>query len=575
MHIVVRVKVSVPKSYVLTPLSRRLRVLIVSSVSVCVSSACTWSEEEKITPIVPRTESKPPLVPLGLNLGSLNYYSPTLPFIDVMKNASEPTTTGPSEGGPWDTELIDRVPLDPDGYPLEVPYAGEGVSAPQWVRYAVVNLTYAGRYTLLYDGDGEFAFPPVPVEVVSRSAGAWQLDVPKRDGSLFVTITRSSRSNHVRNLRLLLPGFTREAAQMQVFHPQFLERIHGASVLRFMDWQRTNDSTLTRWADRATPERVQGTARGVALETILELANRANADPWLCLPHGADDDFVERTATLVRERLRPDRVVYIEYSNELWNVVFEQADYVQQQGCAAGLERVEPKPGACSAAVGRMWAGTKWSAQRSAQIFAIFERVFGGTQRLVRVLGGQAANAARNEVLLEAFNDSAINPRGVRADALAIAPYFGNVVGALTEDESPRRITVEELLDRAEESIETQVRDATHDNKRVADLYGVRLVAYEGGQHLVASGALADDEALTDKLIAANRDPRMAVLYRKMFDAWYSESGNDLLVLFNSAELPGKHGSWGLLESQDEPTERAPKYRAFRERLTALATHRP
>ena len=56
-----------------------------------------------------------------------------------------------------------------------------------------------------------------------------------------------------------------------------------------------------------------------------------------------------------------------------------------------------------------------------------------------------------------------------------------------------------------------------------------------------------------------------------LFDAWYAESGRDLLVLFNSAEVPSKYGSWGLLESQEQPTERAPKYRAFRDRLTALS----
>ena len=114
-------------------------------------------------------------------------------------------------------------------------------------------------------------------------------------------------------------------------------------------------------------------------------------------------------------------------------------------------------------------------------------------------------------------------------------------------------------------------RDRTRDNKALAERFGLRLVAYEGGQHLVATGALMNNEALTEKLIAANRNPRMAQLYDKMFDAWFSESGNELLVLFNSAELPTKYGSWGLLESQEQLPEKAPKYRAFRDRLVRMS----
>jgi hypothetical protein len=59
-----------------------------------------------------------------------------------------------------------------------------------------------------------------------------------------------------------------------------------------------------------------------------------------------------------------------------------------------------------------------------------------------------------------------------------------------------------------------------------------------------------------------------------MFDAWYAESGRDLLVLFNSADMPSKYGSWGLLESQEQLPEQAPKYRAFREQLVRLTLTR-
>lgn len=518
-----------------------------------------------------RTKSKAPRVPLGVNLGSLNYYAPTLPFVDAMKNADSPQTTKASFGGPWNTELIAKVPLDAAGWPLEVPYSGPGVAEPQRVRYSVVALAYGGRYTLLYDGDGEFEFPAAPVKVIDRAPGVIHLDVEKRDeGSLFLTITRSSKANHVRNVRLIMPGFEKTYAT-QVFHPKFLELVKGASVLRFMDWQRTNNSELAHWKDRATPEMSQATWRGASIETMVDLANRVDADPWLCVPHAADDDFIEHMAKTVRDRLEPGRVVYIEYSNEVWNGIFSQYHYAAEQGCKAGLNKVSSYAGPCDNDGAKMWAGTKWTAKRSARIFDIFERVFGGTDRIVRVLAGQAAFVERNDVMLKAFNDPAVNPKRIQADAFAIAPYFGGVANDLAEKQGAAGLTVETILQQMDASIAEQVASLTKQNKALADKFGLRLVAYEGGQHLVATGELMNDEALTQKLIAVNRHPRMTQLYEKMFDAWYAHSGRDLLVLFNTAEMPSKYGSWGLLENQEQLPERAPKYRAFRDRLIKLS----
>jgi hypothetical protein len=518
-----------------------------------------------------KAKSRPPSIPLGLNLGSLNYYSPTLAFVDAMKNADDPQTTTARFGGPWNTGLIGKVPLDARGYPLEVPYSGPGIAEPQYVRYSVVRLQYGGRYTLLYDGEGEFDFPVVPIHVTKQAPGVLFLDVPQGDGALFLTITRSAKGNHLRNIRLIMPGFEKTYAT-QVFHPRFLEQVRGASVIRFMEWQGTSSSRLMHWKDRATPEMSQATWRGAALETILELTNRLDADPWLCVPHAADDNFVEQMAKLVKAKLKPGRLVYIEYSNELWNGIFSQYEYAAEQGCKAGLNRLKPYKGPCNDDGVRLWAGTKFTAKRAARIFEIFEKVFGGTDRLVRVLAGQAGWLYRNEVLLDAFENPAVNPKRVRADAFAIAPYFGtSVADDIAKARKASTISVDEILKRLEGTIDQQVRVTTKEHKALADRHGLRLVAYEGGQHLVANGEYMNNEALTAKLIAANRDPRMGRLYEKMFDAWYAESGRELLVLFNSAETPSKFGSWGLLESQEQLPERAPKYKAFREQLVKLA----
>ena len=66
------------------------------------------------------------------------------------------------------------------------------------------------------------------------------------------------------------------------------------SLLRFMDWQSTNNNPTQSWGERALPSHQfwMDERRGVPLEVLLALANVLGADPWLCIPHRADDAYV-------------------------------------------------------------------------------------------------------------------------------------------------------------------------------------------------------------------------------------------------------------------------------------------
>jgi hypothetical protein len=60
-----------------------------------------------------------------------------------------------------------------------------------------------------------------------------------------------------------------------------------------MDWASTNNSPLRSWSQRALrSHQFWSTDRGVPIEAMLSLANLLGADPWLCIPHLADDAFV-------------------------------------------------------------------------------------------------------------------------------------------------------------------------------------------------------------------------------------------------------------------------------------------
>src|SRR5262249_1888804 len=145
---------------------------------------------------------------------------------------------------------------------------------------------------------------------------------------------------------------------------------------------------------------------GVPVEVMVQLANTLGADPWFCLPHRADDDYVRAFATIVRDRLDPGRKAYVEYSNETWNHGYEQGRYATQRGRALNLSTNDTQ------------AGLFYQARRATQVFALWEQVFGGRERFVRVLGGQTGSVWAGEQVLGFENSYR------RADAIAIAPYF-------------------------------------------------------------------------------------------------------------------------------------------------------
>jgi hypothetical protein len=130
-------------------------------------------------------------------------------------------------------------------------------------------------------------------------------------------------------------------------------------------------------------------------------------------------------------------------------------------------------------------------------------------------------------------------------------------------------MTVDEVLDRCAEYIakgnETIARQVELARQR-----GLRLVAYEGGQHLVGYGGAENNEKLTELFHAANRHPRMKQLYLDYLAGW-KQSGGTLMAVFSSMGTYSKWGSWGLLEYHGQPPAEAPKYQAVLEFLHANA----
>ncbi|MGQ9592432.1 MAG: hypothetical protein ACUVYA_19300, partial [Planctomycetota bacterium] len=474
---------------------------------------------------------------LGMNLSGPADWNSEIPFVDAFRLSR--TWVSQKRGAPWgkgpELSLDERGwvrKLEPDSWAETLVFTGLEHHYP------------GGRYAVLYEGEGKLDFRNA-ARIASEERGRTLIDVDPSKGTIFIRLLETKPENPLHAIRIIPPGF--EATYRdEPFHPKFLERWKGIACLRFMDWMLTNGSTISRWSERPRLEDATFTKKGVPVEIMVDLANRLGADPWFSMPHLAGDEYVREFAREVRARLAFERKVYVEYSNEVWNGIFPQHRHAAERGQELGFAE---KP----------WeAAWRYTAHRSVQIFRIWEEVFGGAERLVRVLASQAANPYVSERILE-FRDAHRH-----ADALGIAPYLSLNVHAGGEGWPADKVakwTAEDALDYMEKVALPEAVDWIRRQKAVAEKYGLELVAYEGGQHMVGVGGAENDERVTKVFQAANAHERMAEIYRKYYEAWTSLGGG-LFCYFSSVSAWNKWGSWGILQYPDDDPARSPKFRA-------------
>ena len=502
---------------------RRLQLLTAALLLSGGSSVCAQDA---------RSDRSDGLVPMGMNLAGVTDWSTAWPFVDVFKH-SRGWIAQRVQGDAWDTG--ERIETTADGWPLLRP----GQAAATLMLREISPHYPGGRYVCTYEGTGriEFGFAAT---VAERQPGRIELDVRHDEGGIYLKIVESDRADPVRDIKVWMPGF--EGAESP-FHPLWLERLRPFGVIRFMDWQRTNADQPARWEDRATPESArQSTDRGVAIEHMVAVANELGADPWFCMPHRADDEYVREFARLVERTLHADATVYVEYSNEVWNGMFPSHAFIGALAEREGLHHPQA------------------TADRAARVFSIWREVFADEpERVVRVAAGQHYNPWIAETMCDRLNGE--------FDAIAVAAYFSY------RDEDARsfgeRTTVEDLLLSARKELEERGIPLLRRHAELADEWSertgreIRLIAYEGGQHISAWGRT--DLAYYDEMRAAQTHPRMVECYERLLDAW-DKMGGDVFCAFSSIGNWGRGGYWGHLEYQDQPLDKAPKYGVLVER---------
>lgn len=475
--------------------------------------------------------------PLGINLSGITYYSSEVVFVDVFKQSQPWTSQAPGkpygQGGPLKVNALGWVEK----------LNGHGQFAESLMFVDLQGHYPSGDYVCLYEGGGEIDFAQA-ARVIERKPGRMVVHVEPKNGPIALRLLKTDPDNPIRNIRLVLPGHEKTYRE-QPFSPDFLKRWTGFKVLRLMDWSKPNDAKTVKWSDRITPAHTsQGLDGGVALEYQLLLANTLKADPWLCIPYRADDDYVREFARFVRENLNQEAKLYLEYANECWHGGFEGGRYCLERG-----KELKLSDNAYEAQI-------RFYTQRSVEIFRIVEKEL-GKERLVRILQTPPDSTWAVKTVLD-WKDA-----NKDVDAIAIAPYFGGKFGNRKEAAKTANLSVDELLDACEKEIDAG-HERTREMAKLVKSRGLKLLAYEGGQHLVGSEGEENNEKLTKLFHAANRHPRMKDLYLRDLKGW-SKAGGELFCVFASTGRYSKWGAWGVLEYSDQDESTAPKLAAIRE----------
>lgn len=471
--------------------------------------------------------------PLGTNLSAVVDWTTAWPFVDAMK-ISRPWISQ-QEGQSWGGG--GPLNLDANGNILSLAlgqYATTAMFTDAHAHYP------AGEYALLYDGEGKVGFKFNSGTIMSETPGRAAVNIIPQSTGIFLEVLATNPANPIRNIRLIMPGFE-NTYKKQPFHPLFLQRLANFNTLRFMDWSHTNGSPVSQWSQRITPNyETQQSDRGVALEYQIQLANTLHANPWFNIPHQADDNYVQQFATRVRAKLDPTLKPYIEYSNEVWNLAFEQGKYAQNQGLALKLSADAYE------------AGMRYYSQRSVEIFNIWKSIYGGTtDRFVRVLAGQAAWLVPGEQALSwkaAYKS---------ADAYAIAPYFSP--GDLPD---PLSLSVNQIVDKLMADVTGLKDNSLPSNVQLAQKYNLPLVAYEGGVSMQSYYYGDKEPQVTELFRQVMRNPRMKDVYLSYLNNW-KQSGGQLFMHYNDIGSISKWGAWGALEYQDQDISTAPKYQGL------------
>ncbi len=540
---------------------------------------------------------------LGINVGDLGKLTSSIPFTDIFKSsrgwftscefdwkAGRAIDPGCTRKTSLNTREQDILQLDGNGWVRALPSAQEQpVFTSVTSTWRLTEHFPTGRYVVLYDGEGTMKISG-DLRMGQQTPGHIEFDLlsPKRNLKLQITKTDPRRNgNYIRNIRIV-PKKNESNYQRQVFNPDYLARIRDLHSIRFMPWSNTRGNVAENWNQRATIGSAFYTGdNGVPAERMVDLANAINAAPWLSVPYKANDEYIRQYARMVKKRLRKNQKVYIEYSNEVWNSIFPAATYAARKADSLWKFPYPKVP----AGKRRVLLSANWYAKRSVETCNIFKKEFGGQRNRVKcVVGSLNSVPWVGKEILDCPLWKEANGCGRHIDAYGIGPYFGDYIARKENRATVKSWTrnadggksrlFQEILhggmiaNGPKGGSMMRLRDQIYSNKKLADKYGLELLAYEAGQHLIRYDPphTVEDPAVLNLFMSVQKDPRMKQAYQQYLKTW-EQGGGGLMMHFYGIGQPEPKNFFGMLDHLHQPT--TPKFQALMDYLGSPSTYVP
>jgi len=477
-----------------------------------------------------------------------------------------------------------------------------------------------GVYVLTWEGDGDIQFKTAGnrEEVLLKDTANRRIVVRNPEGvGARVELRSTTPGNHVRNVRCWCPikpgggaGLTKDSdlavgkvkdnlepapgAKAPLFHPiRMAHMLEGKpGVIRFMGMSANISGTYKdripnlTWDLRTPPDYATQTvfkfrfkdkkqehparfgyknALGICYEDLIELCNQSGADLWLQVPHDVDSSFVANLAALVAKNLRPERRVWLECSNEIWNPAphyLPQVEFAKKVYADAHAHEGDYK------IIKTMGPEHAWGAGnlqgRTLKTFRdAWLKAGQADDRFIGIVAGFQGSATYNKQVYDAAEE--VEP-GI-ADVFAITTYFANAIqgklaplGYDDKGDAPLDVFRQAAL-LVQENI---VKDIYPRWQATAKAIPVPVVAYEGGQHILTIGYKNNHPGLLPFVNNLNRHPLMGDLYRTHWHLWKS-LGCGTPSLFLDIGPWSFFGAWGAKESIFDTDETHSKWKAYRD----------
>jgi hypothetical protein len=500
---------------------------------------------------------------IGVDLGDM-----TGAYVEIGWRERAWEVLEPKNGCSEDS-LTDCAPLDENGWPMSDarkvifdlrPFggwwpAGGTPDCPQCVPDGNFTPDIWGTYTVSFKGKAESIFSAEgPLAGVSpmvydqaTNTTTFSIDFTKPAGLLFLGFTGTQRTpaspkgSGFTDFRVTLPGYDHNTGQ--IFTNEYLKALAPFDTLRFMNQIGGNNidpgfdalNNSLNWSERVKPgdkEWQPGHEGSMPWEWVVELANLSHKNIWINIPVHASDHYIQGLAEYLKANLHPDAIVYIEYSNEVWNGLFSQYEYNKQAALAevaAGNSNLN-NDGSSDPDI----LLARRHIRRVIEISNIFASVYGKA-----AINKQIRPVYAWFILMPFQYKTALD--WVKSTFGDPSQFFNGIAGAgyFSPDRDLREITNPlPNLDIFFSSMEKGSDLGVKDRKAIASIaheFNLKVMLYESGPDNSTQLQWDRKENLMDLFIEGHQDPRMgSLVVYDMFNSWWAHPDiqGDMYVYF-------------------------------------------